>query len=96
MPPETHGEVVYEAPAELWSGLYMLFSTLVLIGLWRRITWLICLGASIGLMTNVVFAVAAHEAEFGYLLEKGAARDAFQYAGLLLVAYFYPFKGKSE
>ena len=82
MPPETHGQLVYEMPAELWSGIYILFSSLVLIGVKRNSRLLIGTGAFIGMLVNALFSMAADTAEFGYLLEKGSFIYALGWAGL--------------
>lgn len=86
MPVETHGEVLYEFPAEMWAGIYMAFPAIISYGLVRRSVRLVALGGFIGLAVNVLFSIAAAKAEFGYLLEAGAARDAMMYAGLIVAA----------
>ena len=82
MPPQTYGQLVYEIPAELWSGVYILFPAIIILGCYRNKPRLIWIGAVIGVMVNVLFSMAADEAEFGYLLEKGSFRDALCWAGL--------------
>ena len=86
MPLETHGEVIYEFPAEAWALIYMAFPAMVCIG--SRLGWarLVSVGALIGMSINVMFSISASKAEFGYLLESGAERDAMMYAGLMLMS----------
>jgi len=92
MPPETHGRVVHNIPAEFWAGLYMTFSGLMVYGFWRLSAIAVRTGAAIGVVTNVVFAAAASEADFGYLLQAGATRDAMWYAVILIYTWSKPFK----
>ena len=89
MPPETHGQLVYEMPAELWSGVYILFSSLVLIGVWLNNRFMIGMGAFIGVLVNVLFSMAADIAEFGYLLEKGSMKEALNWSALAVWMWLY-------
>ena len=82
MPPQTYGQLVYEVPAELWSGVYILFPALIILGCYRNNLRLIWIGSVIGVMVNVLFSMAAGEAEFGYLLEKGSFIFAFNFMSL--------------
>ena len=84
MPPQTHGELVYEVPAELWALFYMAFSGLIIAGSYLKRDGIIAIGALIGMLLNVMFSMAADAAEFGYLLEKGSFRDAMGWAGLFI------------
>ena len=84
MPMETHGEVLYEFPAECWAAIYMAFPLIVSLGLRYGSARIVVIGALIGMSVNVLFSVAASKAEFGYLLEAGSARDAMMYAGLII------------
>ena len=84
MPPQTHGELVYEMPAELWAGYYMLWSLLIMVGMYFGKRKVALSGALIGMMLNVLFSMAADAAEFGYLLEKGSWAEATRLAGLFI------------
>ena len=95
MPPETHGDLVYEIPADLWALCYMGFSGLIIAGVYFNRGGLIATGAFIGMFLNVLFSMAADAAEFGYLLEKGSFRDALGWAGLFIWSLI-SMKGKRE
>lgn len=72
MPEETHGHAVYILPAELWAGVVIAHSALIIFGVLYAKVWAVLSGSLLSCIVYTLFFELAHAADFGFITATGA------------------------